>query len=100
MHTCGDISISEILYHYHDMENYITMIDISIILHITKIMYHNLLMTLFLLCTTCRKTKHTLPTIAITATVVQLLYLVLTGVMRYYCTRRISTMKQKLVMYV
>ena len=33
MHTCGNnISISEILYHYHDMENYI---DISIlILHI------------------------------------------------------------------
>jgi len=20
MHTCGDLSISEILYHYHDME--------------------------------------------------------------------------------
>ena len=36
MHTCDDISISEILYHYHDMENYITIIDISIILHITS----------------------------------------------------------------
>jgi len=36
MHTCGDISISKILYHYHDMENYITIIDISIILHITS----------------------------------------------------------------
>jgi len=37
MHTCGDILISEILYHYHDMENYIMIVDISIILHITKI---------------------------------------------------------------
>jgi len=36
MHTCDDISITEILYHYHDMEYYITIIDISIILHITK----------------------------------------------------------------
>jgi len=36
MHTCDDISISEILYHYHDMENYIVIIDILIILHITK----------------------------------------------------------------
>jgi len=36
MHTCDDISISEILYHYHDMENYITIINILIILHITK----------------------------------------------------------------
>jgi len=38
MHTCGDIIIliSEILYHYHDMENYITIIDISIILHIAN----------------------------------------------------------------
>ena len=36
MHTCGNISISEILYHYHNMENYITIIDILIILHITR----------------------------------------------------------------
>jgi len=27
MYTCGNISISEILYHYHDMENYIMIID-------------------------------------------------------------------------
>jgi len=37
MHTCGNISISEILFHYHDMENFFTIIDISIILHITTI---------------------------------------------------------------
>jgi len=39
MHECGDIPISEILYHYHDMENYIMIIDILIILHITTIKY-------------------------------------------------------------
>jgi len=38
MHTCGDISISEMLYHYHNMEINITMIDVSIILHITNIL--------------------------------------------------------------
>jgi len=32
MHTCGDILISKILYHYHENENYITIIDMSIIL--------------------------------------------------------------------
>ena len=36
MHICGDISISEILYHYHNMENYIMTVNILIILHITN----------------------------------------------------------------
>jgi len=36
VHTCGNILIWKILYHNHDMENYITIIDISIILHITN----------------------------------------------------------------
>jgi len=40
MHTYGDILISEILYHYHDIENYITIIDMSIILHITTSMLY------------------------------------------------------------
>ena len=42
MHTCGNISISEILYHYHDMDNYIAIIDISIILHITSREHYSL----------------------------------------------------------
>jgi len=37
MQTCGDILISEILYYYHNMENYIMIINISIILHITTV---------------------------------------------------------------
>jgi len=36
MQICYDISISEILYHYHNVENYMTIINISIIFHITN----------------------------------------------------------------
>ena len=34
-HASGDIMISEILYHYHDVDNYIATINIMIISHIT-----------------------------------------------------------------
>ena len=37
MHMCGDTLILEILHHYHNMENYITIINILIILHISVI---------------------------------------------------------------
>ena len=36
-HACGDISIQEILYRYQDIDNYIAIIDITIILHITTV---------------------------------------------------------------
>ena len=35
IHACDDITILEILYHYHDIDNYIMIIDIMIISHIT-----------------------------------------------------------------
>ena len=38
IHVCGDIAIQEILYHYHDVDNYITIIDKTITLHITSSM--------------------------------------------------------------
>ena len=35
IHACGDITILENLYHHHDIDNYIMIIDIMIISHIT-----------------------------------------------------------------
>ena len=39
IHACDDITIRKILYHYHDIGNYITIIDITIISHITSSSY-------------------------------------------------------------